>query len=82
MTSWHVYIYAVAMDVKAMSALGTIHQQHLVNDIILQTSTKNGASDGRADKCSVSDHYHHNQRRRCVAFQAIDKPCKYLHMRR
>ena len=64
------------MDVKAFSALGNIHHQHLVNNITLQTSAKNGASDGKADKCSVSDHYHHNQRRRYVAFQAIDKPCK------
>ena len=67
----------VAMDIKAFSAVSNFNQQHLVNNFTFQTFTKGEASDGKADKCSASDHYHHNHRRRCITSQGTtsDKPC-------
>lgn len=60
---------AVDVDVEAFSALSNFDQfnYHSVNS---STYISDGASDDRAGKCCISNHFHHHGRR-----QLIDKRC-------
>ena len=73
---------SVHVNIKAVSALSNAHQ---VNDCLVDNSThecfiNDEASDDRADKCCISNHYHHNDRRRLVAVEdiAINNQCMYI----
>lgn len=64
------------MDVNN-GAIGALSTLQYLNDCSADNSTllsfiDNGASDDRADKCSINIHY---RRRQFVAFQ--DKQCNY-----
>ena len=37
-----------------------------------------GASDDRADKCSISGYYHHRKRHLALHTTTTDKQCKYI----
>ena len=62
------------INLEAVSALNL--DKCLVDNFI-----NDGASDDRAYKCSVRNHYYFNGRRRFIVSQAAtttDRPCKYI----
>ena len=63
------------MDInnEAASALSSVHEltNYLLVDSTLECFIDGGASGNRGFKCSISDVYHHVDRRRFVAMEAI-----------
>ena len=59
---------SVDVNIEAVSALSNAHQlnNYLVDNSTLECFIIDGASDDRAVKCCISNHYHHNGRRRSV----------------
>ena len=73
---------SVDINIEAASALSSAHQ---VNNCLVDNSTvecfiNDGASDDRAVKCCISNHYHHNGRRRLVALKSTETnhQCTYV----
>ena len=73
---------SVDVNIEAVSALSNAHQLNncLVDNSTLEYSINNEASDDRADKCCISNLYHHNDRRRLVAVEDItsNNQCMYI----
>ena len=73
---------SVDINIEAVSALSSAYQLNncLVDNSTILSSINDGASDDRADKCCISNHYHHNVRRHFVTLEAttIDMQCKYI----
>ena len=59
------------ISIEAVSAIGNAHQVNncLADNSILERFINDGASDDRAVKCCISNHYHHYGRRRFVAVE-------------
>ena len=59
------------INIEAASALSSVHQLNtcLVDNSTLECFINNGASDDRAVKCCISNHYHHNGRRQFVTLK-------------
>ena len=74
---------SVGVSVEAVSALNSAHQSNncLADISTLECFINDGASDDRAVKCCVSDHYHHNDRRRVAVVEATatNNQCTYMH---
>ena len=73
---------SVDISIEAVSALSSVHQ---LNNCLADNSTvdcfiNNGASDDRAVKCCISNHYHHYGRRRIVALERTEtnNQCAYV----
>ena len=64
---------SVDVNIEAVSALSDAHQLNncLINNSTLECFINDGASDDRAVKCCISNHYHRNGRRRLVVVEAI-----------
>ena len=75
---------SVGISIEAVSALSNAHQMNnclVVNDnFILECFINDGASDDRAVKCCISNHYHHYGRRRSVAveYPETNNQCAYV----
>ena len=56
---------SVDISIEAVSALSSAHQMNncLFDSSILKRCINDGASDDRAVKCCISNHYHHYGRR-------------------
>ena len=69
------------VNIEAVSALSNAHQLNncLVDNSTVECLINDGASDDRAVKCCISNHYHYNGRRRIVVVEATaeDKQCAY-----
>ena len=67
------------INIEAVSTLSSIHQLNncLVDDSIL---INDGASDDRAVRCCISNHYHLYGRRRFVAMEGTEtnNQCAYV----
>ena len=66
-------------EAEKLTALSSVYQSgySLADNSTLQCCVvHDGASDDRADKCSISGYYHH--RKRCIALHSTttDKQCK------
>ena len=61
------------INIEAASALSSVHEltNYLLVDSTLECFIDGGASGDRGFKCSISDDYHHIDRRRFVAMEAI-----------
>ena len=72
----------ISIDSEAVSALSNAHQVNncLVDNSILKCFINDGASDDRAVKCCISNHYHHYGRRQFVAVKDTEtnKQCEYV----
>ena len=70
---------SVDINCEAVSALSSVcrFNDNVMNTSSLQSVSNDRALDDKSQKCSVSNHYHHNDRRRSVAFRvaANDKQC-------
>ena len=70
------------INIEAVSALSNAHQVNncLVDNSILECFINDGASDDRAVKCCISNHYHHYGRRRFVTVEdtEINHQCAYM----
>ena len=64
-------IGSVDVNTEAVSALGTAYQLHncFVDNSTLECLINDGASDDRAVRCYISNHYHHNGRRRLLVVE-------------
>ena len=75
-------IGSVDISIEAVSAISNAHQVNncLVDNSILECFINDGASDARAAKCCVSNHYHHYGRRRFVAVEDTEttNQCAYV----
>ena len=62
---------SVDVNTEAVSPLGTAYQLHncLVDNSTLECLINDEASDDRAVKCYISNHYHHNGRRRLLVVE-------------
>ena len=60
----------VDVNIEAVSALSNAHQLNKVDNSILECFINEGASDDSAVKCCISNHYHHEGRRRFVTLEA------------
>ena len=73
---------SVDISIEAVSAVSNAHQVNncLVDNSILECFINDGASDDRAVKCCISNHYHHYGRRRFVAVEdtETDNQCEYV----
>ena len=73
---------SVDVNIEAVSALSSAYQTNncLVDNSILECFINDGASDDRAVKCCVSNHYHHYSRRRFVAVEDTEtnNQCAYM----
>ena len=73
---------SVDISVEAVSAVSNAHQLNncLVDYSILKCFINDGASDDRAVKCCISDHYYHYGRRRFVAVEDTEtnNQCAYV----
>lgn len=63
--------------------IGPLYSAHQLDSHLLDIPSSYcvnaGASDDRAKKCCISDHYHHDVRRRFVIQTATtNMPCKYM----
>ena len=69
---------SVDVNIEAVSALSDAHQLNncLINNSTLECFINDGASDDRAVKCCISNHYHRNGRRRIVVMETIDTNSK------
>ena len=71
---------SVHVNAEAVGALNNAHQLNncFVDNYILDND---GASDDRAVKCCISNHCHHNSRRRLVAVKATatNDQCMHIH---
>ena len=69
--------------IEAVSALSNAHQLNncLVDNSTVECFINDGASDDRAVKCCISNHYHDNGRRRLVVVEATatNNQCMYVH---
>ena len=78
-------IGSVDVTTEVVSTLSNAHQLNncLVDNSTLKCFIDDGAPDDRAVKCCVSNHYHHNGRRRLVgvANAATNSECMYIHHR-
>ena len=63
---------SVDVNIEAVRVLSNAHQLNncLVDNSTLECFINDGASDDRAVKSCVSNHYHHNSRRRLVLVEA------------
>ena len=63
---------SVGVNIEAVSALSNAHQLNncLVGNSTLECFINDEASDDKAVKCCISNHYHHNGRRRLVDVEA------------
>ena len=72
---------SVDVNIEAVGALSNDHRlvDYLVDNSTLECYINDGASDDRAVKCCISDHYHHNGRRKLVVVEATatDSKCTY-----
>ena len=59
---------SVDVNIEAVSALSNAHQLNncLVDNSTLECFINDGASDDRAVKCCIRNHYHHNSRRSVI----------------
>ena len=75
-------IDSVDINIEAISALSSVHQLNncLVDNSTLECFINDGASDDRAVKCCISNHYCHNGRRRFVAMEdtKANNKCVYV----
>ena len=75
-------INSVDINIEAISALSSAHQLNncSINNSTLKCFINDGASDDRAVKCCVSNHYRHNGRRRFVAVKDTEtnNQCTYV----
>ena len=73
---------SVDISIEAASALSSVHYVNncLVDNSILECFINDEASDDRAVKCCISNHYHHYGRRRFVAVEGteINNQCAYV----
>ena len=73
---------SVGISIEAVSALSNAHQLNncLVDNSILEYCINYEASDDRAVKCCISNHYHHYGRRRFVAMEDTEtnNQCAYM----
>ena len=72
----------VDSEAENLSALNSVYQldNSSVDNSTLQCCiVHDGASDDRADKCSISSYYNHRKRYLALHSTTIDKQCKYIH---
>ena len=67
-----------AMDIRALSSVYQLDYSSKENSIIQCCIVHDGASDDRADKCSISGYYHHRKRHLTLNSTTTDKQCKYI----
>ena len=72
----------VDISIEAVSALSNANQVNncLVDNSILECFIDDEASDDRAVKCCISNHYHHYGRRQFVAVEDTEcnNQCEYV----
>ena len=66
------------MDIRALSSVYQLDYSSVENSILQCSVIHDGASDDRADKCSISGYYHHRKRHLAFNTTATDKQCKYI----
>ena len=73
---------SVDVNIEAVSALSNAYQLNncLVDNSTLEYFINDGASDDRAVKCCISNHYHHNGRRRSVAVETTATNSKLMYI--
>ena len=66
-----MYLITGVYSIEAVSALSNAHELNncLVDNSTVDCFINDGASHDRAIKCCISNHYHHNDRRRFVAVE-------------
>ena len=73
---------SVDISIEAVSALSNAHQASncLVDNSILECFINDGASDDRAAKCCIRNHYNHEGRKRFVAVKDTENnnQCEYV----
>ena len=68
------------IEAESLSALSSVDRLDYssVNDSTLQCCVvHDGASDDRADKCSISGYYHHRKQHLAVHTTTTDEQCKF-----
>ena len=73
---------SVDVNTEAVSTLGTAYQLRncLFDNSTIECLINDGASDDRAVKCYISNHYHHNGRRLLVVKSNVtNSKCIFIH---
>ena len=75
-------IKSINIKAESLSALSSVYQVNCacstVENSTLQCCVHDGASDDRAEKCSISGYYHHRKRQLALHTATTDKQCKYI----
>ena len=82
----YVYMYKtdnvdVNTEAENLTALSSVYQldySSVDNSAIQCCVVQNVASDDRADKCSISDYYHHRKRYSVLHSTTTEKQCEYM----
>ena len=72
------------VNIEAVSALSNVRQLNncLLDNSAVECFINDGASDNRAVKCCISNHYHHNGRRRLIVVEATATNTQSLYIRK
>ena len=75
---------SVDVNIEAVSALSNVRQLNncLVDNSAVECFINDRASDDRAVKCCISNHYLHNGRRRLVVVEATATNTQSLYIRK
>ena len=65
------------IEAEELSAL-SVYQLDYSSATLQCCVVHDGASDDRADKCSISGYYHHRKRHLALHITTNDKQCKYI----
>ena len=76
----YIDIKDINIEADDLSALGVYQLDYSsVDNSTLQCYVvHDGASDGRADKCSISGYYRHRKRHLALHTTTTNKQCKYI----
>ena len=67
-----------AENLTALSSVFHLDYSLVDNSTLHCCFVHDGASDDRADKCSISSYYHHRRRHLTLHSTTTDKQCKYI----
>ena len=65
-----------AENLTALSSVYQLDYSSVENSTLQCCVVHDGASDDRADKCSISSYYHHRRQHLALHSTTIDKQCK------
>ena len=72
------HINIEAEELNALSGVYRLDYSSVDNPDLRCCIIHDGASDDRADKCSISAYYHHRKRHLTLHSTTTDKQCKYI----